>query len=184
MPHILTSWKEIGQYLGKGVRTVQRWEREAGLPVRRQTEPTHRAVIAIPEELDAWARSRTRGPSGALAEALRREIASLHAENRELRARLDALEGTVAAMSTAELWSANDGHQPPAYFTAEEGRRVHDGDLAAVRQAQQSALEIRRSLDKPGYVPLNELEDLRILLGKLVLRIGQIAQAARPPTPP
>ncbi len=101
MPNILTSWKEIGQYLGKGVRTVQRWEREAGLPVRRESASSRRAVIAIPDELDAWARSRTRGPSGALAGALQREIAALRAENRELRARLDLLEEAVVALSTA-----------------------------------------------------------------------------------
>jgi hypothetical protein len=34
MSSTLTSWKEIGQYLGKGVRTVQRWEQQMGLPVR------------------------------------------------------------------------------------------------------------------------------------------------------
>lgn len=28
----LTSWKEIAQYLLKGVRTVQRWEHEVELP--------------------------------------------------------------------------------------------------------------------------------------------------------
>ena len=31
----LDSWKEIATYLGRGVRTVQRWEREEGLPVHR-----------------------------------------------------------------------------------------------------------------------------------------------------
>ena len=31
----LDSWKEISAYLKRGVRTVQRWEREAGLPVHR-----------------------------------------------------------------------------------------------------------------------------------------------------
>ena len=31
----LDSWKEIAAYLGRGVRTVQRWEREEGLPVHR-----------------------------------------------------------------------------------------------------------------------------------------------------
>jgi hypothetical protein len=73
MPKILTSWKEIGQYLGKGVRTVQRWEREAGLPVHRQSRSSRYPVIALLDELDAWARSRTRAPSSALAGALQRE---------------------------------------------------------------------------------------------------------------
>jgi len=34
-PQILSGWKEIANYLGKGVRTVQRYERYMGLPVRR-----------------------------------------------------------------------------------------------------------------------------------------------------
>jgi hypothetical protein len=31
----LDSWKEIAAYLGRAIRTVQRWEREEGLPVHR-----------------------------------------------------------------------------------------------------------------------------------------------------
>jgi hypothetical protein len=50
----LGSWKEIAGYLGKGVRTVQRWEREFGLPVRRPNGGQRRIVHASPEELDQW----------------------------------------------------------------------------------------------------------------------------------
>lgn len=32
---VLNSWKEVATYLGRGIRTVQRWERELGLPIRR-----------------------------------------------------------------------------------------------------------------------------------------------------
>lgn len=32
---VFTSWKEIARYMGKGVRTVQRWEQDFGLPVRK-----------------------------------------------------------------------------------------------------------------------------------------------------
>ena len=49
----LTSWKEIATYLGKGVRTVQRWERQLNLPVRRPGSQ-RRIVVAVREELDAW----------------------------------------------------------------------------------------------------------------------------------
>jgi GAF domain-containing protein len=45
MPKMLSSWKEIGQYLGKGVRAVQCWDREAGLPVRRLAAASPRAVL-------------------------------------------------------------------------------------------------------------------------------------------
>ncbi len=51
---ILNSWKEIAQYLGRGVRTVQRWEAELGLPVRRPRGRSRSAVIAVAAELDRW----------------------------------------------------------------------------------------------------------------------------------
>lgn len=49
----LDSWKEIAAYLRRGVRTVQRWERIAGLPVRR-IGSERGAVYAFRSELDAW----------------------------------------------------------------------------------------------------------------------------------
>jgi len=51
---ILNSWKEVAQYLGRGVRTVQRWEHDLGLPVRRPRGKSRSAVIAFREELDSW----------------------------------------------------------------------------------------------------------------------------------
>lgn len=56
---VLSSWKEIACYLGKGVRTVQRWEAEFGLPVRRPGPDRH-LVHASREELDAWLAHWTR----------------------------------------------------------------------------------------------------------------------------
>lgn len=51
---VLNSWKEVAAYLGRGVRTVQRWEQELGLPVRRPRGKTRSAVIAFRRELDQW----------------------------------------------------------------------------------------------------------------------------------
>jgi hypothetical protein len=51
---VLGSWKEIAAYLGKGVRTVQRWENDLGLPVRRPNGTTKGVVYASPDELDRW----------------------------------------------------------------------------------------------------------------------------------
>jgi len=50
----LTSWKEIAEYMGSGVRTVQRYEREFGLPVRRPTGKLRGSVMATRAEIDAW----------------------------------------------------------------------------------------------------------------------------------
>jgi hypothetical protein len=51
---VLTSWKDIARYMGKGVRTVQRWEQDFGLPVRRPKGSNKKAVLARPRDLDAW----------------------------------------------------------------------------------------------------------------------------------
>jgi predicted DNA-binding transcriptional regulator AlpA len=56
---VLTSWKEIARYLGKGVRTVQRWEQELGLPVRRPIGASQKsAVLLHREEVDLWLTTR------------------------------------------------------------------------------------------------------------------------------
>ena len=40
--------------MGRGVRTVQRWERELDLPVRRPRGKSRSAVIALAADLDEW----------------------------------------------------------------------------------------------------------------------------------
>lgn len=52
--HILSGWKEIAHYLGKGVRTVQRYERELRLPIYRPARKSSSSVTAIKAELDRW----------------------------------------------------------------------------------------------------------------------------------
>jgi hypothetical protein len=54
----LQSWKEIAAYLKRGVRTAQRWERCAGLPVRRPRAGDRSPVFAFPSEIDEWMHSR------------------------------------------------------------------------------------------------------------------------------
>lgn len=50
----LNGWKEIAAYLDRGVRTVQRWEKEFGLPVRRLGPGRGETVFAFRHEMDAW----------------------------------------------------------------------------------------------------------------------------------
>lgn len=54
---LLNGWKEIANYVGRGVRTVQRWEIH-GLPARRPGGHIRGAVIAVPSELDEWLSTR------------------------------------------------------------------------------------------------------------------------------
>ena len=53
-PLTLNSWKEIATYLDRGVRTVQRWERELQLPVHRIGKGKRSPVFALSTELDFW----------------------------------------------------------------------------------------------------------------------------------
>jgi hypothetical protein len=54
---LLSGWKEIAEHLHLNVRTAQRWER-LGLPVRRVSDSSCSPVVAIPDELELWARTR------------------------------------------------------------------------------------------------------------------------------
>jgi hypothetical protein len=50
----LDSWKRIAAYLGKTVRTVQRWEQEEGLPILRHQHKKRGTVYASTAEIDSW----------------------------------------------------------------------------------------------------------------------------------
>src|SRR5437899_12734457 len=53
-PSMLNSWKEIASYLDRGVRTVQRWERNLQLPVHRIGKGRRSPVYALIPELHFW----------------------------------------------------------------------------------------------------------------------------------
>jgi hypothetical protein len=53
----LQSWKEIAVYLDVTVRSVQRWEKESGLPIYRQGTGAKARVFAYSDELQRWLHS-------------------------------------------------------------------------------------------------------------------------------
>ena len=66
----LDSWKEIAAYLGRSIRTVQRWEREEGLPVHRLAHADRGSVFADPAALTEWWTSRQIAPTAKPSTAL------------------------------------------------------------------------------------------------------------------
>jgi TolB-like protein len=58
----LVSWKEIASYLNRGLRTVQRWEKQERLPVHRHIHEKSGSIYGYKTELDAWLESRRGGP--------------------------------------------------------------------------------------------------------------------------
>jgi hypothetical protein len=55
----LDSWKEIAVYLGREVRTAQRWEKRESLPVHRHVHAKASSVWAFKHEIDAWLNTRS-----------------------------------------------------------------------------------------------------------------------------
>jgi hypothetical protein len=91
MRTVLSSWKEIASYLGKGVRTVQRWERELGLPVRRPKPNEKQIVLAFPDELDAWVRES------------QHQSGSQNSQRQELTRLRELIEQTVSETKRLQL---------------------------------------------------------------------------------
>ena len=101
MAAVLTSWKEIAQYLGKGVRTVQRWEQEIDLPIHRPDARMQGGVFALPDEINAWIGSHPstkRSYESELA-AVRKKVSTLTRQNKLLRAQLNQLTLTQPTKS-------------------------------------------------------------------------------------
>ncbi len=90
---VFSSWKEVASYLGKGVRTVQRWERELGLPIRRPRRDSGCIILAFAEDIDRWLQSIPPTPRTTQAQTseLRNQMALLERENERLRTELNRL---------------------------------------------------------------------------------------------
>lgn len=97
---ILNSWKEISGFIGRGVRTVQRWEELYGLPVHRAAGRNRSAVYALSDELDAWLRS---GKTHVKPQE-KTDFASATIDNRALMEQADVLTSRVDALERENVW--------------------------------------------------------------------------------
>lgn len=93
---LLNGWKEIAAWLGRSVRSVQRWERELRLPVHRIRAVEGQTVYARRSELEAWR-------------------ASVDAALRSDDARDDEAEDEPAARAPGAPWGT--AHTEPARAT-------------------------------------------------------------------
>jgi hypothetical protein len=55
---MLRSWKDISNYVGACVKTVQRWEENYNLPIRRLERSKGASVFALKAEVDSWILTR------------------------------------------------------------------------------------------------------------------------------
>jgi len=142
-PGFLSSWKEIANYMGKGVRTVQRYEAQFGLPVRRPAGKSRAAVIATRAEIDAWIaaspiRETFRLNSGFAErrvpelKAIRDGIREMHA----LREQMTALRSETRSSLQLLISSLHTLRQ----VTAHEDRKPEDLLVATLRVTNGLAL--------------------------------------------
>lgn len=86
--------------MGRAVRTVERWEHDLGLPVHRPKGRDRSAVLALPEELDAWLHrtplrdaERMAGKQDWTSQGVRRTNGTSH----EVRGRTASLMATLSS---------------------------------------------------------------------------------------
>ena len=129
---VLNSWKEIAEYVGRGVRTLQRWEQFYSFPVHRPAGNHKSAVFAVPAEVDEWLRTRPThmqsevdGHGGA-SEELESELATLRTVVKDLGGRVERLERELQAFKTPQA-------------TGGSLRGKTDGEMAEAKPLKTSA---------------------------------------------
>jgi hypothetical protein len=64
----VAEWKEVARYLGKSIRTLQRWERDLIPSTRRTYGKSRSGSFAVSAELDSWAQAHVRAEQAELEE--------------------------------------------------------------------------------------------------------------------
>lgn len=146
----LDSWKEIASYLGRGIRTVQRWEREERLPVHRLDHAKRGSVYASRRELTAWWESRRR-PGSAPAST----SAAASAAPREPRSE------RVTATSAATFWPALSSDARMVVYVSDAGR---DGESPQVWLQQVGGAAVQLTSGQCDCAePTFSADDTRVL---------------------
>lgn len=127
MATVLSCWKDIASHLGKGVRTVQRWERDLGLPVRRPNKNNRQIVLAISEELDQWVLNQQRSAS-----------------DKPITTHLGAVRTRELACRLAKR--AHEVHELTAQLMRHQGAKPHAQSFGSEDDKQLASSQPRRNI--------------------------------------
>jgi tetratricopeptide (TPR) repeat protein len=162
----LDSWKAIAAHFGRTVRTVQRWERENGLPVHRLLHNTSSSVYAFTQDLDDWLAKREPSPAqdgtamvpaprrtGAPSLRVNSDAKECYQKARHFMGKRTASAVALAlreyrkALDIAPTWALPHAGISEAYvvLTGSEFKAPHDGYPKA-RAAALQALELEPAL--------------------------------------
>ena len=103
----LDSWQEIAAYLNRDLRTLQRWEKSANLPIRRLNGPGMRAVFAYTADLDEWLRQQSPSPADVPRDAQPIALVSTTSTppaNRASRHTIAAAAAVLLALAGLVAW--------------------------------------------------------------------------------
>ena len=164
----LDSWKEIASFLGRGIRTVQRWEREEGLPVRRLPHAQRGSVFAHANELSAWWE--------------RRQITAEPAPQTPLRTDSEARVDRVTSTAAATFWPALSSDARMVVYISDAGQ---DGGAPQLwlQQIGGAAVQLTSGLHdcaEPSFFA----DDTRVVFsaaGESTLNVYEIPALGGPP---
>jgi hypothetical protein len=113
---VLHSWKEISNYTGRGVRTIQRYEVQLGFPVHRPAGSPRSAVLAFCDEIDAWLnRSPVRcGPlmNALCVDEIYRKARLSHARAASMQKQLENTTQLLAKLNNSMLKAMEHRSRP------------------------------------------------------------------------
>ena len=153
---ILSGWKAIANYLGAGVRTAQRYERETGLPIYRPAGKPRSSVTAFKAELDRWAKGGKAVPA-----QLDHQTKALLARANRVRAEFLLVDAEVALTLSGLALNTNNAENKERQSTA--ARKAHD-----------MIMRLRQNLD------LNEAESEKLEAMLQRLR-NELRELGKPP---
>ncbi len=147
----LDGWKAIADYLGRDIRSVQRWELSEHLPIHRLEHGQRAKVHAFTAELDEWIAERVPSPGNVdptvVAQAPRSRVW------RVVVGAIVVMSVIVAgALVVRALWPNRNGQHtdtsdPQAYSAFAEGRALY-----ASRQYADATVTLERAVARdPNY---------------------------------
>lgn len=145
----LQGWKDIAAYLGRGVRTVQRWE-QFGLPIHRPAGREKSTVFALRSELDKWMENAPAAVMATSNERFRYRVLVVDDEP-------NILETAKAVLETQgyEVRAAEDGFDALNQLT----RGIPDIIISDLRMPNMSGFEllsvVRKRFPEIGVVAMS-----------------------------
>ena len=145
---VLHSWKEISNYTGRGVRTIQRYEVQFGFPIHRPAGSPRSAVLAFSDEIDQWlAGSPTRVFQVATTKSHTEQLERMHSVWQKAKL------GSERVQSMTERLLATKALLDRLLDSMEKGRARRAQLTAGLQDSQSVIPKLMAGSPTPGHSP-------------------------------